>query len=291
MSIDESRRNTLRSAPAWVHAVSWGIFGAITLVLVILYIVYRDTDVWKSLSDAQVGGRHAFNEAIYGSIYRQRANTLSNLGYVLVGIYAMAYAWWDYRRPTSETDPYAVRSPGLMAYFGVTCIVLGFGSGLMHGAMTPWGHKLDVLGMLATVTALMALSVARWIPGVRVAGRFVPLWPLFAFLAGAGSIYYTLNLGRFHFGNGTYAGMIAIIGAGIAVEILAGRTSFQYRWTALSGASLALAYLIWNFDKAGTFSSRESWFQGHALWHLLTAVTLGCAANFYRAELPIKQKD
>lgn len=291
MNIDESRRNTLRGAPAWVHVVPWGLCGAITLVLVILYLVYRDTDVWRLMSDAQVGGRHAFNEAIYGSIYRQRSNTLSNLGYILVGFYAMTYAWWDYRRPTSESDPYVVRHPALMVYFGVTCVVLGLGSGLMHAAMTSWGHKLDVLGMLATVTALMALHVARWIPGVRVAGRFVPSWPLLGFLAGAGSIYYVLNLGRFSFGNATYAGMICLIGAGHAVDLLARRSSLQFRWMTFAAASLVLAFYIWNLDRAGSFSSRESWFQGHALWHLLTAVSLGCAANFYRTELPIHRKD
>jgi hypothetical protein len=37
--------------------------------------------------------------------------------------------------------------PALMGLFGVACIVLGFGSGLMHAAMMPLGHKLDVFGM------------------------------------------------------------------------------------------------------------------------------------------------
>ena len=99
------------------------------------------------LSDTPLRTQHAFNEMVYGSIYRQRSNTLSNLGYVLVGLYVIAYACWDYRRPTSESDPYAVRQPALMVYFGFTCIVLGLGSGLMHAAMTSWGHKLDVLGI------------------------------------------------------------------------------------------------------------------------------------------------
>jgi len=34
-----------------------------------------------------------------------------------------------------------------MGLFGVACVVLGVGSGLMHAAMMPWVHKLDVFGM------------------------------------------------------------------------------------------------------------------------------------------------
>lgn len=290
MSIEESKRNTLRGAPAWVHALPWGLCGAITLLLVILYLIYRDTDVWMVLSDTPLRTKHAFNEAVYGSIYRQRANTLSNLGYILVGLYVMAYAWWDYRRPTSESDPYAVRHPALMGLFGFTCIELGIGSGLMHAAMTSWGHKLDVLGMIATVTALAALHWARWIPGVRVAGRYLPTWPLLGFLAFAGSIYFVLNLNRFGFGNAAYGALIGMVGISIALEIVSKKSSLQYRWPVLSLVSLALAFYIWNLDKSGHFSSPDSWFQGHALWHLLTAVTLGCAANFYRTEVPLNPK-
>ena len=289
LNIDESHRNTLRGAPAWVHAVPWGLTGAITLVLVILYLIYRDTDVWMILSDTPLRTKHAFNEAVYGSIYRQRSNTLSNLGYILVGFYVIAYAWWDYRRPTTLSDPYAVRHPALMVYFGFTCIVLGIGSGLMHAAMTSWGHKLDVLGMVATVTALAALHWARWIPAVPVAGRRLPTWPLFAFLAFAASAGLVLNLHRIGFGPAAYGGIIGVVGTSMALDVVSRKFSLQFRWPVLSFLSLALAFYIWNLDRAGQFSSRDSWFQGHAIWHLLTAVTLGSAVNFYRTELPIRK--
>lgn len=289
MSIQESQRNTLRGAPAWVHAVPWGLTGAITLLLVILYLIYRDTDVWMNYSNHPLGGKHAFNELVYGSIYRQRANTLSNLAYILVGLYVIAYAWWDYRRPTTASDPYAVRHPALMVYFGLTCIVLGIGSGLMHAAMTPWGHKLDVLGMVATVTALAALHWARWIPAVPVAGRNLPTWPVFAFLAFAASAAIVLNLDKIAFGPAAYGGIIGLVGTSMAVDAVSRKFSLQYRWPVLSFLSLALAFYIWNLDRAGSFSTPDSWFQGHAFWHMLTAVTLGSAVNLYRTEMPIEK--
>jgi len=113
-------RNNLWGAPRWVHGFSWGILGTFTLLLVVLYVIYRNTDVWMILCDTPLPTKHGFNEALHGSIYRQRSNTLSNLAYVLVGLYVIAYAWWDYRRPTKKTDPYAVRHPALMGLFGMT---------------------------------------------------------------------------------------------------------------------------------------------------------------------------
>jgi len=283
-----TNRNTLRGAPRWVHGLSWGVFGAFTLVLVVLYLIYRDTDVWMILCDTPLPAKHGFNEALHASIYRQRANTLSNLAYVLVGLYVIAYAWWDYRRPTKETDPYAVRHPALMGLFGVTCIEVGIGSGLMHAAMTPWGHKLDVLGMIATLSALIALHWTRWIPSIPVGGRRLPTWPVAGFLAVAISIFLTLNVHIFgSAGNTAYAGFIGIVGVVMAFEVVAGKTSQQYRWLVLCAVSLALAFYVWYLDRAGQFSSPESWFQGHAVWHVLTAVTLASAAIFYRSEVPI----
>lgn len=288
MSTEMTVRNTLRGAPPWVHGFTWGVFGAFTLLLVVLYLIYRDTDVWMILTDTPLPTKHGFNEALQGSIYRQRANTLSNLAYVLVGLYVIAYAWWDYRRPTKETDPYAVRHPALMGLFGVTCIELGIGSGLMHAAMTPWGHNLDVLGMIATVSALFALHWARWIPSIPVGSRPWPTWPVAGFLVITISTFLAVNVHVFgRAGNTAYAGLISVVGAGMAVEYFFGKTSQQYRWPVLALVSLALAFYIWNLDRAGKFSSPESCFQGHAIWHMLTAVSLGSAAIFYRSEVPI----
>ncbi|MBI1320782.1 MAG: hypothetical protein GC168_17800 [Candidatus Hydrogenedens sp.] len=283
-------RNTLRGAPLWVHAFCWGVCGGFTLLLVGLYVIYRDTDVWMILMDSPLPAKHAFNEALYGSIYRQRANTLSNLGYVLVGLYVIAYAWWDYRRPTKETDPYAVRHPALMVLFGLTCIELGIGSGLMHAAMSSWGHKLDVFGMVSTLAALGAIHWARWLPSIRLGGRQFPTWPLFGLIAAVLSVYLLFNLSRFGSGNAGYAGLIGIACITLALEIAVGKHSQQLRWPLLSLASLALAYYIWTLDRSGQFSSPDSWFQGHAIWHLLTAVSLGSAAVLYRSEVPKKRR-
>jgi len=147
----------------------------ITLALLVLFYLYRETDVWLQLLGNTAKTKGAFAEAIRGeSIFRTPANTWCNLAYVLVGLYILAYAWWDARRETTEQDPYAVRRPALMGLFGVACLVLGFGSGLMHASLTSLGHKSDVFGMYFSMSALIALHWARLIPDIPFGQRRVP---------------------------------------------------------------------------------------------------------------------
>lgn len=85
------RRNTLREAPRWVHGFAWGVFGVITFALLVLYGLYRDTDVWFLWFGNPLKTQHAFAETIRPGIFRTRANTWTNLSYVFVGLYVVAY--------------------------------------------------------------------------------------------------------------------------------------------------------------------------------------------------------
>jgi hypothetical protein len=47
----------------------------------------------------------------------------------------------------------------------------------------------------------------------------------------------------------------------------------------------AVAFAIWNVSRTGgAWCSPESLLQGHALWHLLSAVSVGCFYLYFRAE-------
>ncbi len=183
MDQEPNHRNTFSGAPRRVHGFTWGIFGAFTFLLVVLYYFYGNTDVWFLLYENTLKSSGSFAETPRPSIFRTPANTWSNLGYILVGLYIIAYAWWDARRENTEQDPYAVRTPALMGLYGVACIVVGLGSGLMHASLMGFGHKMDVLGMFFVFVALIALQWARWIPFVPFTNRRWPTWPIISFAA------------------------------------------------------------------------------------------------------------
>ena len=57
------------------------------------------------------------------------------------------------------------------------------------------------------------------------------------------------------------------------------------RWLAWSFAALVAAVICRQLDLAGRFTGPDAWLQGHALWHVLTSLSLGCTYLYYRSEV------
>ncbi len=280
------KRNKLNEAPHWVHVYTWSIFGTLFLVLLVLFILFRNTDIWYLWYGNEPEDHHAFAEVVTPGIFRTRANTWSNLAYVFVGLYIVAYSWWDARRTTTERDPYAVRQPALMALYGLACIVLGFGSGLMHAAMMGFGHRADVFGMFFVFVTLIALQWGRWIPYLPFSNRRWPSWPLIGFLAIVVS-FILLNYRKEFGGAETILGRFnLIIILGIVADAIWRRISQQYLWFFLAIISLVVAGYFWQNDVARRLNPSDAWLQGHAVWHLFTAAMYAFFAIFYRTEIP-----
>lgn len=51
---------------------------------------------------------------------------------------------------------------------------------------------------------------------------------------------------------------------------------------AIAVLALAIAYAAWLADDRGLWCEPGSWLQGHALWHLLTALAGGLLVAHYR---------
>lgn len=283
----ENYRNSFFDGPCWVHGLAWGCFGVIMTIMLVLFVLYKDTDIWFLCYGYSLPEDHVFAEAIHPGIFRTCSNTWSNMGFVFVGLYVVAFAWWDARRETTKYDCYAVRQPSMMGLFGIACIVVGFGSTAMHASLTPWGHLFDVFGMYIVLLSLAALQWARWIPDVPLGGRRRPTWPFFSIATIAASIWL-LFYGRHMVGGHFILGISFLsIPLGIALDLFVLRRTFlQIRWLVLAAASFVLGAYIWQLDVANAFSPPDAWWQGHAIFHLLMAVTLGSMAQFFRSEVP-----
>jgi hypothetical protein len=291
ISID---RRPLRDAPLWVHGFAWGSFGLVTLATVAFYYAYRDANPWLQWlgSDGAqrwpAGSETHFNERIFPfNVFRTPANTFSNLGYVFVGLYIVAYALWDFLRPVGEHAPYAIRRPALMVYFGLVCVFLGFGSAFMHASLTGIGGWFDILAMFGSLVAIVALHWGRWFPEIPLGKYRLPSWPLLIMVAMPVSYGLAESHGRFS-DIQIMSGLLITIVAGFVIDILIGRTRIQHRWYFFSVLSFAAAFGIWNLTNANRFTNPDVWYQGHAIWHILTACSLGFMAILYRTEVPAK---
>jgi hypothetical protein len=293
MTANTSPQRPLREAPRWVHLLAWGAFGLTTIVWVIAFYAYRNDDVWlrwlgsNGPQNWPLGTETHFNERIFpASIFRTPANTFSNLGYVFVGLYIIAYALWDYRRSVSPNAPYALRRPPLMIYFGFVCICLGFGSAFMHASLTGTGGWYDIFAMFGSLVAIIALHLGRWLPDITLGKLRLPIWPVLIGIAAPTSYALAEVHGRFS-DIQIMTGLILTIILCFGVDLFRGRTRIQHRWHLLAVSSFLLAFGIWNLTNANRFTSPDGWLQGHAIWHVLTACSLGFMGILYRTEVPL----
>lgn len=230
------------------------------------WLALGDSDPWAGWAPCAELAEPSYAERVHAdSLLRTRANTWSNLAYVLVGLYALALAAHDRRAPRAG---HVRRTPALSALFGAACVWLGLGSGLFHASLTLLGQQLDVAAMYPPLLALLAMSAGRAAPATATWPRLAAVWLvasalLFVFKWEMNSAVVLPTL------------ILACVGAR-SLERLRGGGG-ELRWAALMVVSLGLAVLCRQLDVAGRFSGPDDWWQGHSAWHLLCAVSLGAA--------------
>jgi hypothetical protein len=273
--------------PAWIHAFAWGALLLLTVVLVGISQNGQGRKVWEGWRESRELRRPAYAERVHvNEVFRTRANTWSNLAYVLVGFYGIALVWHDRRNQSPRGTGYLAQTPALSLTFGLACCYLGLGSGLFHASLTRFGQQLDVAAMYAPLLTLIALNVGRWVPRLKFGRRppSLPTWPiLVALVAVASSLLF---LYKWSMSSMNVLGtLIATIGLFALLDRFRSSRKLDARWLAWSCAALIAAVVCRQLDIAGRFSGPDAWLQGHALWHVLTSLSLGCMYLYYRSEV------
>jgi len=265
-----------------VHAAVLSCLVLGILVLALLFMHYREVNVWESMVAGKALLNPSYAERIYeSSVFRTRANTWSNYGFVAVGAYALALAWLDSKRKYDARAGYIVQNPIYGALFGIGCIYLGIGSGFFHASLTRWGQQLDVASMYASLTALIAMNLERSLP--KVPG---PKWRTHAiWVTGmlAASVYFYVY--KWEMSSRTTLTTLSFTMVFFcAADLFRRKSSFHKLWAPLSLAVIVFAVYIRQLGVDGKFSGPDTVFQAHAIWHLMCAASLACIFLYYRSE-------
>ncbi len=278
------RCNNLIKLPIRVHC-----FVLTSIVLATLILVWStqggESQIWSGWLESKELRRPAYAERIHmDAVFRTRANTWSNLAYVLVGFYALALGWQDWRSAGAKQRPYLMKTPALSVAFGVACCYLGVGSGLFHASLSRFGQQLDVAAMYAPLLVLIAICVGRWIPKLPIGRlRSVSTWPILILLVVFTS--WLLFLYKWSMSSTIVLGsLILIVSISCVIDQLRRCPMLNERWLIGSCAALAAAVACRQLDIAGRFSGPDAWLQGHAWWHVLTSLSLACMLFFFRSE-------
>jgi len=193
-------------------------------------------------------------ESLGDGLLRQPLNAISSLSYAVVGIIAIASA--------GGTEG-AERT--FRRLFGWLMIASGLGSVLYHGPQWPASHFLHDITFTATLWLIASGNGTRALGLPRRTG-----WAVFAggVLAMAAVLLAAPEATNYL----TVVLVLALIASDVIVQRTVGVIG---RWYALALGTAALAVVALVLGRTGSaLCEPESMAQGHAVWHLLSAVAL-----------------
>jgi Ceramidase len=226
---------------------------------------------------ADVGRGANFCEAADDDGYLlQPANSLSNLGFVAFGL----AIGWHARRPDRLGDTLP-RFPGLATGFACLVVLLGPASAAMHATQSELGGLLDMTSMYLVAGFAAAYALTRW-------WRRDPLffWQVFSMLVAACELIglRDAEIPVVHVAGNLAFGVLLVVA--LVVEALLwrrGPARSDLRYGAAALAAMLTAFAIWNLSQHG-WCDPHSLLQGHAAWHLLSAVAAYLLFRLYASE-------
>jgi len=152
-----------------LHAGVWGFLLSLIWAIDVLAQIGADRSFWDRWQPSRELRFPAYAERIHAAqIVRTRANTASNLAYILVGAYVIAFTL----RQLPPSDPCHPSAPSaclpLQRSFGIACCGLGFasvGSGEMEAGFRtnrPGSGGNPVEGTLETDSVGYDRGSANW---------------------------------------------------------------------------------------------------------------------------------
>jgi hypothetical protein len=272
--------------PRWVHGVGLGGPLAVLVVFIILFLAFKDIAVWTDWLPADEFTNPEYGERIYpDSVFRTQMNTWSNLSYILFGFYAIALGINDWKKGLALERGYLTHTPIQSFLFGVALIYSGLGSGFFHASLTRYGQQCDVGAMYAMALCMAAIPIGSWLPRAEIPGtrRTLPSWPLITVLVVSGSLYFTYYKWEYSFSDvSAYSTGILFIFA--AASLFQPGKYLQIRWFIAAFVAILLAAQIRQLDMQDRFTSPDSIFQGHAVWHLISSLYYFLIFLYFRSE-------
>lgn len=203
-----------------------------------------------------------------GALVLQPSNSWSSFGFVLAGILAILLARGPDWRSALRRDA--------AQWYGLTAIVVGVGSALLHSTLTLWGQFFDVAGMYLVSGFGLTYALARW----RAWSRATAI----GFYTGLLGLLLVVLVAMPEIRREVFnLVMLAAVGAELALA-RPRRMGVKVSLFLAGIAANLVALTIWVLEQREPWCRPEAWIQGHAVWHLLGALALWLTFLYYRSE-------
>ena len=291
--------------------------------MIIFYVLSYLQLIQSTESLGFIGEASRWCERISAGPFREPINTLSNLGFMVVGLYIL----FKLSNETSFNDFSGLNKITIL--YGVAVIYLGPGSMLMHGTNTEWGGWADNLSMVMYIvipwlyniykmsnwsidtfvkiylSIIVGYAVMRWFfgegmgIGLNLFGVSIGLWVISEFLYKFWSPKMRIISG--------FVGFIVLIVFGIfPKEVFENIDEYwwivffwlpgllaknkpngirSYKWYFAGMFAYLSAFAIWLTGVPDSeVCNPDTIFQAHSVWHLLTALSTMFFFYHYRSE-------
>ncbi|GAB3883248.1 ceramidase domain-containing protein [Spirosoma agri] len=210
--------------------------------------------------------------------FHQPVNTYSNLAYFFFGVFLVGIAQKDYRNRPSQRDNRLAAFPLLSILMGSCFLYLSLGSAFFHASLTYVGQRIDMNATYSIMLTLMGIALYHVFDGLtptetQKKGFVIALVVLIlaflkiALLVPSSRLVPALILGL----NGL-----------MVVNYSQHRKSRSIWWIIGSLVLIVMAIKIRTLDVQKVGCDPYSLIQGHALWHVLTALSSFCSYAFFR---------
>ncbi|GAA5531417.1 ceramidase domain-containing protein [Herpetosiphon gulosus] len=246
---------------------------AFSLFCLMLAFINTIDYTWNGWKSATCFPSSCFCESIRDSIIRQPVNTWSSLSFVLSGLIVIRFGFTD--RLENKNKNFITKYIGFPILFGIALIIIGIGSTFYHASLTFIGQFMDVFGMYLIATFMIIYVISRKINKIKIMLIAYVLSNILLALL----LVFIPELRRYAFA--------IIIVIGLAMETLYIKKSDSYintRYIKIAITSMAIAFAIWITDITKIICSPYSIYQGHAIWHLLGALSSLYLYLYYRSE-------
>jgi hypothetical protein len=257
-----------------------------SVALIILYDIFQYHDFWSPLKSATGNAAHFCELNRFGELVVQPSNTWSNLGFLLVGVTCISIAIRDHKyNERHQVSNLLAKTPAFSFMIGISAVILFIGSFMYHASLTWFFQKLDQNGMYFIMISLFAYNIYKIKPIITINGEEKSSHPYIIAGALAMMVLFFTLIWRI---NILYLWPTLII-LFFATNIVNNRMFRDYRkpYTKyLRAAVLCMlsASFIWILDITDVICIPTSIFQGHALWHILTASCIMIIYLYYRGE-------
>ncbi|MCC6515819.1 MAG: ceramidase domain-containing protein [Chitinophagales bacterium] len=262
-------------------------FGTIIIAagLFILYKLNQYVDPWASWRQALGNATHFCEMNRFDQLIVQPSNTWSNLGYIIVGLIFLSIAKNDHKyEHRKQVNNVLAKFPGFTYLIGFSVLYLGLGSFLYHATLTYFFQKLDQTGMYFILVSFIAYVLFKLFPQIKFRGKIYVSNTFFMICAIVVQLLFFFFLWKLPINILFPALTISFFTVNFLLIAKMRNSVSMVSLMKASLVSILIAASVWILDITDKLCSPTSIFQGHALWHILGALSVFLGYLYYRSE-------